>query len=68
MQTISNFITSKGGLASILAGLTWLSTQFAPVIPSVWGNFITAGLALIAFYYHGKAVSAARSAGVGHAL
>ena len=65
---IKSIFTSIGGISGILAGLTWLSTMFAPVIPSAWSNLFTAIFALIAFYKGGKAVSAARSAGVGHAL
>ena len=61
MQIVSNFVSSKGGVAGILAGVVWLDTMFAPVLPSAWQNVITAILALIAFYYHGSVVGAARA-------
>lgn len=61
---ISDLVTSKTGWTAILAGLAWLLTAVAPVIPEPWGNLVTAVLGILAFYHIGNAVGQARAMGV----
>lgn len=56
MNTFINVISSKGGWAGIMAGIIWFFTTIAPVLPSQWGNLISAVLGIVALYYHGKMV------------
>jgi hypothetical protein len=64
MQSIASTLTSKAGITGILAGIVWFLTVITPVVPQPWGNLISAILGVVALYWHGTVITAARAAGV----
>ena len=63
-MNIASLLTSKTGWVSILTGVSFLLTSFAPIIPAPYGALVTAILGIFAYYHIGNAVSAAKEAGV----
>ena len=64
MQNAVSTLTSRAGIAGILSGIVWFLTVITPVIPNPWGNLISAILGVVALYWHGTVITAARAAGV----
>ena len=60
---ISSLVTSKVGWASVATGIVWVLTAILPVVPSVWGNLLTAVLGIISFYHIGQTVTKATALG-----
>lgn len=56
-------LNTKVTVSSILAAIIVFANQIIPVLPPVWANLIGAVLGVLALYYHGQVVKAARSAG-----
>ena len=64
MQSIASTLTSKAGVAGILSGIVWFLGVITPVIPQPWANLISGILGVVALYWHGTVITAARAAGV----
>jgi hypothetical protein len=64
MQNIVSTLTSKAGITGVLAGIVWFLTQITPILPPVWGNLVSAILGVVALYWHGTVITAARAVNI----
>ena len=61
MQNVVSILTSNAGITGIFAGIIWFLTHITPILPPVWGNLISAILGVVALYWHGTVITAARA-------
>ena len=64
MQSIASALTNKAGLTGLLSGIVWFLSVIVPVVPQPWGNLISAILGVVALYWHGTVITAARAQAV----
>lgn len=55
---------TKVTLPAVIGAIIIFGNQLVTVLPPVWGNLLGAILGIVALYYHGQVVKAARLAGV----